>query len=242
MSIVHFGRKIRNSNTNLISKELYMPTEAEIDAYKEKYKRTDEQVRKYLLAVELNYELNMNCYNSLDANDFNSHLNKQIKRFRLKECTDLNNVDNISGVYVMVLDEYKQVYVGEAKDIKQRVLQHWRKRYPMFKLLSGDICSSILPFDSFGELDTTRIFYISIPKDTQKLNRFDIEYEILSAFHPKYTINRTRYDNNHKDDFSSFMDTEELIKRILETEHRPFSLFLEKYPLIRNKYYELYTD
>lgn len=239
MSIVHFGRKIRNRKTNLISKEVYMPNEAEIEAFKEKYNFTNEKVKKYLLAVELNYELNMNCYNSLDEKDFNLHLKQQIKRFHLKECTELNEVENISGVYVMVLDKYKQVYVGQAKNIKQRITQHWNKRFPLSRYLLGDICSSVLAIDSFGQLDTTRIYYLHVPEENHKYDITTMEGLVLSAFHPKYTINRTRYDGNSKDDFTAFMKTEELINRLLETEHRPFSLFLEKYPIIRDKYFEL---
>ncbi len=64
---------------------------------------------------------------------------------------------------MLVLDEYKQVYIGQSTDIKSRILHHRSKKKPFDRLIFGSVENSILSIDSFGALDTTRI-YISYKK------------------------------------------------------------------------------
>ena len=78
------------------------------------------------------------------------------------ETDDLNELAGKQGVYILVLDEYKQAYIGKSEaagGMKQRILNHWSKRKEFGRLLNGKVESSILSIDSFGALDTTRIFY-----------------------------------------------------------------------------------
>jgi hypothetical protein len=44
--------------------------------------------------------------------------------------SDLNLYDGKSGYYMMVLDEYSQVYIGTTNDIKRRIRQHWSNSKP----------------------------------------------------------------------------------------------------------------
>ena len=79
---------------------------------------------------------------------------------KVRQIFDLNDCKEMCGIYVLVLDEYKQVYIGQAKDIKKRVMQHWSKQKPFDRLIFGGVNNSVLSIDCFGALDTTRIFVL----------------------------------------------------------------------------------
>ena len=100
---------------------------------------------------------------------------------------DLKEVNNVEGIYILVLDEYKQVYIGISNNIKKRILQHWSDKKDFDRLLFGDKEKSILSIDSFGALDTTRIFY-------KEFSYFDdiysAEYNVVAKFKDKYKLNR----------------------------------------------------
>ena len=55
---------------------------------------------------------------------FNKYLSSFVKRNRFKEIDDLKTVSGVEGIYLLVLDEYKQVYIGISTDIKKRIMQH----------------------------------------------------------------------------------------------------------------------
>ncbi|MBQ7040122.1 MAG: GIY-YIG nuclease family protein, partial [Clostridia bacterium] len=66
----------------------------------------------------------------------------------------------VEGYYIMVLDEYKQIYIGKTENIKRRIMQHWSKTkqfdrtlFPMYAYKKS--CFSI---DFIRALDTTRIY------------------------------------------------------------------------------------
>jgi hypothetical protein len=73
---------------------------------------------------------------------------------------DINLYDKKSGYYIMVLDEYCQVYICTTDDVKRRIRQHlsnW-KSFDRLLLPMGAVDSSILSINSFRPLNTTRIF------------------------------------------------------------------------------------
>ena len=51
------------------------------------------------------------------------------------------------------------MYIGISNDIKKRILTHWGSKKDFDRLLFGKKENSVLSIDSFGALDTTRIFY-----------------------------------------------------------------------------------
>ncbi len=108
-----------------------------------------------------NYDLNMKFFNMLDKKNFDTELMSFLKQNKdFEEISNLNLCDEVEGYYIMVLDEYKQVYIGKTENIKRRIMQHWSKNkqfdrtlFPMYAYQKS--CFSI---DFFRALDTTRIY------------------------------------------------------------------------------------
>lgn len=147
---------------------------------------TDEWCQKHREDCLKNYDLNMAYMESLSKADFEKELTRFLKKHKkIKQISNLNDCDNVEGIYILVLDKYKQVYIGQARNIKRRIMSHWSKTKPFDKLLFGSVERSILSIDSFGALDTTRIYILP----TQ--NAFSIEKELVSDFSLKYMLNRT---------------------------------------------------
>ena len=110
---------------------------------------------------------------------------QQCKKHKFIECFDLSSLDCVTGVYMLVLDKYKQVYIGISDNIKRRIINHWNGKKSLERLIFGDVCNSILPVDSFGALDTTRIFYI------KTYSTYRTEEKIIRLFDSRYMLNRT---------------------------------------------------
>lgn len=154
--------------------------------------RTDEECEKLQKKALYNFDLNMEFYKRLDRNKFN----EEIKNFlfthpEFVEVTDLNDYKNTTGIYIMVLDEYKQVYIGmtAAKyGIKWRIQVHWNNVKTLDSLVFGGVNESVLSIDSFRHLDTTRIFVCT---DIDKNDLYSKEYELIeTAFSPEFLTNR----------------------------------------------------
>ena len=134
-----------------------------------------------------NYDLNMKYFSMLDSSTFNSSLNMFVaKHKQFLEIHNLNDYAGVEGYYLMVLDNYKQVYIGKTEDIKRRIMQHWsntkpfdRTLYPMYAWDKS--CFSI---DFFRALDTTRI-YVWKKKITT-----GIEEQLINDFPARFTTNR----------------------------------------------------
>lgn len=61
------------------------------------------------------------------------------KYFGFEGVADLNEYDNNSGYYMLVLDKYKQIYIGTMYNIKKRIREHWVKRRPFDRLIFGEV-------------------------------------------------------------------------------------------------------
>lgn len=146
-----------NNRYPLLAPDWYCNIPNHIFADNEHY--TEEYVKKHYANCMRNFDLNMQYFASLDAEKFNKYLMSFIKKNRFKEAEDLQTVSQVEGVYILVLDKYKQVYIGISSDMKKRILGHWNRRKEFDHLICGKIEESILSIDSFGALDTTRIFY-----------------------------------------------------------------------------------
>ncbi|ANC75497.1 hypothetical protein ABE65_000905 [Fictibacillus phosphorivorans] len=143
----------KNSFGIRFSRDIYVDEEAKI--------YTEQWCEKHLKECLDNFDLNMKYFSLLDHNEFCTEIEKFLKKNSLfTEVYDLNSYDGKAGYYIMVLDEYSQVYIGTTKDIKKRIRQHWSNSKAFDRLLfpMGNVNSSILSIDSFRALDTSRIF------------------------------------------------------------------------------------
>lgn len=132
-----------------------------------------------------NLKLNLEFYASLDKKKFDKNVKAFLRKYTgFKEVKDLKKYEGESGYYLMVLDEYKQVYLGTSSNIKKRIQEHWRIRKPFDRLLFGLVDESRLSIDSFRALDTTRIYAYK----TWEI--YDSEDKYLSFFPDEYVCNR----------------------------------------------------
>lgn len=134
-----------------------------------------------------NFDLNMKKMKETDSEEFKKYLSDFAEKNNYVEIKNLNSCRAVSGIYIMVLDKYKRVYIGIAEDLTKRIKEHWHKdRKPLGKLIFGDKEKSVLSINSFGALDTTRIFVKLMPYEDAS----NEEYRAVREFDPKYTLNR----------------------------------------------------
>lgn len=149
----------------------------------------EEYIRRKKEATIENFRLNMQFYEKLDKNDFDECLNKILsmkKNKGLKEVSDLKEFIGIKGIYVMVLDKYKQIYIGQSqRDVVARIIQHWSKKVEFENLLIGSVDKSKLRIDNFGILDTTRIYI----EEVEPLHIDKREEELVDLIPEEYLAN-----------------------------------------------------
>lgn len=144
---------------------------------------TDEWCTAYREKCLKNFDLNMKLFESLDHDIFNKEIDdflEKHKQFQIVE--DLTFFDKIPGYYMMVIDEYSQVYIGTSQDIKKRIQQHWSKIKPFDRLLFpiSAVDSSVLSIDCFRALDTSRVYAYPTSdlyeKENDYINYFSSEF------------------------------------------------------------------
>lgn len=149
---------------------------------------TDEWCARQQERALENFDLNMAYFASLDHAEFDAALNESVATQRgMKEVTDLNKWDGVGGIYVMVLDDYRQAYVGVTQSmggVRERIRQHWSKTKQFDRLLWGSVTESIISIDSFRALDTTRIFA------ARSSDPWSIEEKLMRTFPKGYLLNR----------------------------------------------------
>ncbi|WAA65595.1 hypothetical protein [Microbacterium oxydans] len=155
---------------------------------------SDEWCEEHRERALQNFDLNMAHFASLDREEFERALQSAVASRRgMVEVTDLTKWDGVPGLYIMVLDEYCQVYVGVANSstgIAKRIRQHWTNQKQFDRLIWGNVTSSILSIDSLRALDTTRIFALKTKRT------FDDENPLLEQFPRKFTLNRVMGGND----------------------------------------------
>ena len=136
------------------------------------------------------YTEHWDYFKKLDSIDFNKKLNELLKKnSSYREIKNLYEVKGKSGIYIMVLDRYKQIYIGQSKDIYQRICRHWKKQPQFDRLIFPSIENSNISIDSFGTLDTTRIY----AKEIHMKNMYSLDKEeekIVEEMPQKYLVNR----------------------------------------------------
>lgn len=106
------------------------------------------------------------------------------KNKSLREVTDLKTLDWEEGAYVMVLDGYRQAYIGQAVDMRARIRRHWTANKQFDRLIYGHRHQSVLSVDAFRALDITRIFA------AKTVNADPLERRLVKKFPPGYLLNR----------------------------------------------------
>lgn len=142
---------------------------------------------KQLANVKENLRLNLKYFESLNKDDFENAINKTLSAMpEFMEVKDLKPFMEQHGYYIMVLDEYKQIYVGNSDKIGERIKQHWTKKKPFDRLIfpSNAVTTSCLSIDAFRALDTTRIYVYPTRRTYVK------EDKIIKSFPPEYLLNR----------------------------------------------------
>ena len=162
---------------------------------------TEEYCLKYQQLCLQNFDINMKRFQQLDHQDFDKTLMKFVKRRQFQEvhsleesiCTAASWDEDarLAGfVYIMVLDEYKQVYIGITEQtVQKRIQQHWKKKKEFDRLIWGSVENSVLSIDSFGPLDTTRLFVKPYYKE-YKTPLEIYESKCITAYDKRYILNR----------------------------------------------------
>jgi hypothetical protein len=146
---------------------------------------TDEFCLRQREAALENFDLNMALFAQIPPADFEDALTEMLRKNKaLRPVTDLKSYDADEGVYVMVLGEYRQAYIGQTTEIRRRVKAHWNGTKQFDRLLWGGVDESVLAIDSFRALDTTRIFA------ARTINYDALESRLVRTFPPDYLLNR----------------------------------------------------
>ncbi|MGF9648898.1 GIY-YIG nuclease family protein [Pseudarthrobacter oxydans] len=147
--------------------------------------RSDEFCREQREMALENFDLNMAFFHSIPHESFEEALAEILrKNKRLRPVTDLKALDGYEGVYVMVLDQYRQAYIGQAWDMRKRIKAHWNGIKQFDRLLWGSVEESVMSIDAFRALDTTRIFA------SRTINADALETRLVNTFPPDYLLNR----------------------------------------------------
>lgn len=150
-----------------------------IQRYREKNKRKrkpdPEDYLGVILYTVVIYSNLMNKINQSTPKDVTNAI-KVFKGLddRVRKITNLNDIKGASGIYMLVFDAYNACYIGQAKDMKARILKHW----------STGFGSSA---DMFRALDTTRIFVLPLEGDEYRAKVNPMEY-YLTKMIPSYTL------------------------------------------------------
>ena len=197
----HFGVKLinRGKSFNLIREEFalintkpslpYFESLADRKAYSNKqgdaYSET--WCAEYRELCLKNFDFNMEYFSKLDKDAFDAALLSFLSKYnQFAEVANLNDFAGVEGFYIMVLDEYKQVYIGKTEDIKKRIMKHWSNTKPFDRTLFPMYAwnKSTFSIDFFRALDTTRIYA------WKKRMSAGIEADLINNFPSQVCTNR----------------------------------------------------
>lgn len=167
------GRKL---NLNDFKKEFLDQVEKIYSRKKDKY--SIDKYQEYIRDIDKyvkNVEINISTFEKLNKTAFNNEINRITTKYHFKEVDDISSFNKC--LYLVVLDEYKQFYVGKSEsNLKGRMRKHWTaKIIPSRHLWTGDFESSRIKFDDFKMFDTTRIFVCDDISQILKENRSEAE-------------------------------------------------------------------
>lgn len=147
-------------------------------------------------------------YEKLDRNKYNKTVEEIIKKYKMIEIRDLKDCKGKKGIYILLQEKYKQMYIGQTvRNLKERIVRHWKKKPEFDRILFGDAESSVIGVDSFGALDTTRILVLY----EENKNKIDELEEKMVKETPREFLNNRIGGGIHLD---SIIDTKRVISTI----------------------------
>lgn len=170
-----------------LSEEIFLKNGLEIENKDNKISYKQEWCEEYRKLCLQNYDLNMKYFNLLDKDEFNEKLDNFLNKHKnFKEVKDLKECEGMEGYYIMVLDEYKQVYIGQSTNIRKRIKHHWVSTLPFDRTLFPwyAVNTSVFSIDFFRPLDTTRIYVVD------RMLNYTYEDWLISRIPKKFLINR----------------------------------------------------
>jgi len=201
MRIEHFGVKVYktkksfklvreefaviDTNPSLPVFQSFLDDDAYEDAHGKKYKK--EWCQRYRELCLKNFDLNMKYFASLKKEDFDKEIDRFLSTYKdFESVDDLKKYDGVEGYYLLLLDEYKQGYIGKSMDVKRRIMQHWSnvKAFDRVLLPVYGVDTSCFSIDFFRACDTTRIYV------WKREIREGIEAELVKNFPQEYRLNR----------------------------------------------------
>lgn len=185
--VKHFGIKLNNSKDELkLTRENYASLTNNKNTFRKNEVYSELRCKKFYEEGIKNFDANMNKFSLINKDEFDSLVRLYIEQYsQFKEIFDLNLYSGKSGYYIMVLDEYHQLYIGQSSDIKKRIMGHWNRKMPLDRLIFvGGVEGSILSIDSFRAFDTTRIFIY----ETEDF--YKEEHKFIMGCPSKYRLNR----------------------------------------------------
>lgn len=211
----HFGQKIAHGKygfelnrenyaplVNLKVKDTDVSKEIKINQYAFNNESctmyTQDWLDYYRSLALLNLDVNLNFFSSLSDNDFNDELDKFLSEHdEFEKVENLDHYDGVSGYYILVYDQYKQIYIGNTDNLKKRIRIHWTSVVPIERSLFPmyNVETSKISVRSFRALDNTRIY---IAKDFQTYIKEDY---YINKIAPTYILNRIqggRIEKNSK--------------------------------------------
>ena len=151
---IHFGVSVSNEGSNEFDLGIYL-----------------NQYINYLISIgddfhgnsdalikTINSNLGFHCEDlsiiaKLDHREFDDELSRFLsKALVFSEISDIREVSKRPGLYLLVLDGYASCYIGQAKNIRLRIQQHWRKTH--FGTTGIDTClrNVVLPLPERSSL------------------------------------------------------------------------------------------
>lgn len=134
-----------------------------------------------------NYDLNIKYFNNLNQEEFNRTLEVLLNLYAFVEINDLNTIKGKKGIYILVLDNYKQIYIGQTnRDLKARIIRHFNIEIPFQRV--PFVKYDTLPIDAFKPLDTTRIYTLYT---SEQSIMDEIESKLINECNKNFLLNKT---------------------------------------------------
>lgn len=185
--IKHMGMVLKHTkNGFVLTREKYIKVSKKSSFLKgESY--SESWCRDHAINALINFDINMDYFRSLDKHEFLKSITNFLRyNPNFVEVKNLKDFIGKPGYYLMVLDEYRQAYIGTTSDLYKRINSHWHSSKEFDRLIFGGTRNSILSIDSFRPLDTTRLF-VHVCE-----NLYAYEDDYIDTIPAKFVCNRTR--------------------------------------------------
>lgn len=183
--VKHFGVNVRNKEGGLkLTEDNYTHITIRKTFDKSVYYSLEEIEVQFEIASPY-FKLSMRYFSSLNNSEFRDFVSKYTQSFNFTEIVDLNTLQDVSGYYLLVLDDYSQVYLGISKNMKKRIMAHWSREIPLDHLIFSHSDGRPFSIDSFRALDTTRIYALYddfLYSEYKMMSKIPMQFLLNTAF------------------------------------------------------------